>query len=293
MGLDVARADAYYRRALEHYPPGDPWWARGPGQAKAHASADDIVSPAPARTFHHHHDGKASDRWIGLLNPTAVAAVDRADLLLRAAEAASQWGDFRRAVSLAREAVDTIDATAEPTRAAHAHERLGQFLIDASPMRTGLEEILGVCRRAVELAPRDPPTRLRARVTTGLAEALLIARRFQEARGWCHEALAVANAIGSGEDQARALMALAVLEESYHGDTDTARALLRDARARAVATASRSEELRALFVLGDIEFAAGRLTAACATFDDGIKLAEQSGLARSPYGVETRTLGAC
>ena len=94
-------------------------------------------------------------------------------LLLRAAEAASQSGDFRRAVSLAREAVDTIDATVEPARAAHAHGRLCQFLIDVSPMRTGLEEILGVCGRAVELAPRDPPTRLRARVTTGLAEALV------------------------------------------------------------------------------------------------------------------------
>jgi hypothetical protein len=85
-------------------------------------------------------------------------------------------------------------------------------------------------------------------------------------------------------------MALAVLEY-HHGDTDTARALLRDARARAVAVASRSEELRAVVNLGAIEFAVGRLTTACATFDDGIKLAEQSGLARSPYGVETRTLG--
>ena len=86
-------------------------------------------------------------------------------------------------------------------------------------------------------------------------------------------------------------MALAVLEYTHHGDTDTARALLRDARARAVAIASRSEELRAVFALGDIEFAVGRLPAACATFDEGIKLAEQSGLARSPYGVETRILG--
>jgi len=290
MGLDVARADAYYQRALQHYPPGDPGWARGPGQAKVRAGADDIVSPAPARTLH--HLGKASDRWEGIPDPTAVAGVGRVDLLLRAAEAASQSGDLRRAVSLAREAVGTIDATVEPARAAHAHERLGQFLIDASPMRTGLEEILGVCGRAVELAPRDPPTRLRARVTTGLADALIFARRFQEARGWCDEALAVARAIGSGEDENRVLMELAVLEYSHHGDADTARALLRDARARAVTIASRSEELRAVFALGDIEFAVGRLTAACAIFDDGIKLAEQSGLARSPYGVETRTL-AC
>jgi class 3 adenylate cyclase/tetratricopeptide (TPR) repeat protein len=290
MGLDVARADTYYQRALQHYPPGDPGRARGPGQAKVFVGADNIVSPAPARTLHHH--GKASDRREGALDSTAVAGVDRADLLLRAAEAASQSGDFRRAVSLAREAVDTIDATAEPTRAAHAHDRLGQFLIDVSPMRTGVEEILGVCERAVELAPRDPPTRLRARVTTGLAEALLFARRFQEARRWCHEALAVARAIGSGEDENRVLMALAVLEYSHHGDSDTARALLRDARARAVAIASRSEELRAVFALGNIEFAVGRLTAACAIFDEGIKLAEQSGLARSPYGVETRIL-AC
>ena len=290
MGLDAVRADAYYQRALQHYPPGDPGRARGPGQAKVLVGADNIVSPAPARTLHHH--GKASDRWEGIPDPTAVAGVDRADLLLRAAEAASQSGDFRRAVSLAREAVDTIDATVEPARAAHAHDRLGRFLIDVSPMRTGLEEILGVCERAVELAPRDPPTRLRARVTTGLAEALLFARRFQEARRWCHEALAVARVIGSGEDEDRVLMELAVLEYSHHGDADTARALLRDARARAVAIASRSEELRAVFALGDIEFAVGRLTAACAIFDEGIKLAEQSGLARSPYGVETRIL-AC
>ena len=48
MGLDVARADAYYQRALQHYPPGDPGRARGPGQAKVRAGADNIVSPAPA-----------------------------------------------------------------------------------------------------------------------------------------------------------------------------------------------------------------------------------------------------
>ena len=127
----------------------------GPGQAKVRASADDIVSPTPARPPDHH--GKASNRWTRIPDPRAVADVDRVDLLLRAAEAASQSGDFRRAVDLAREAVAAIEPSTDPLRAALAHERLGQFLIDASPMKTGLEEILDVCWRAVELAPRDPP----------------------------------------------------------------------------------------------------------------------------------------
>jgi hypothetical protein len=42
MGLDVARADAFYRRALEHSPLGDR------GQANSPATAADPVVCAPA-----------------------------------------------------------------------------------------------------------------------------------------------------------------------------------------------------------------------------------------------------
>ena len=48
----------------------------------------------------------------------AIAGVDWGDLLLRTAAAAADTGDFRRAVSLAREAVTAIDADRDPSRAA-------------------------------------------------------------------------------------------------------------------------------------------------------------------------------
>ena len=46
------------------------------------------------------------------------AGVDRVEVLVRAAEAASHSGEFRQAVGLAREA--TVDEDAEPLRAATA-----------------------------------------------------------------------------------------------------------------------------------------------------------------------------
>jgi tetratricopeptide (TPR) repeat protein len=213
--------------------------------------------------------------------------VDRVALVLRAAEAANQSGQLRRALSLARAAVDTIDANVEPLRAARAHDRLGQYLLDTLSTKATLEEVLDACGRAVELTPGDPPTPLRARVTTGLTEALLVAGRFGEARRWCEEALAVARAVGTGDEEARALVALAMLEH-HHGDTDSARALLHDARSRAVVTGNRLLELQALRFLGNVEFDVGNLAAACAVLDDGTELAEQSGLAWSAPGVEGR-----
>jgi tetratricopeptide (TPR) repeat protein len=186
-------------------------------------------------------------------DPAAVAGLGRVDLLLRAAEVAYNSAEFRHAVSLDREAVDEIDANVQPLLAARAYERLGQHLLYIHP-ETAIEEILEACRRAVDLVPDDPPTPLRARVSTGLAEALLVAHRYEEARRWCDEALAVATAVSSSDDKAHALMTLAMLEHHHTDtDTDTARALLRAARAQAIAARNDHLELQAQYFLGSLE----------------------------------------
>jgi hypothetical protein len=169
----------------------------------------------------------ALDLWGRVPDPVVAGGIGRIDLLLRTAEAANHSGQLQRAVCLAREAVDAIDADAEPLRAALANERLGRYLIDTYTMEMTTDEILDACWRAVELLPAVPPTSQRARVTTGLAEALLVARRYGEVRRWCDEALAVARAVDSGDDEARALMSLAMLE-LHRGDADTARGRLRE-----------------------------------------------------------------
>jgi hypothetical protein len=218
-----------------------------------------------------------------------VAAVDRVDLLLRAAEAANQSGDLRRAVRLTREVVSAVDTDTEPMRAAFAYERLGQYLLDTFTIDMASEETVEAYRRAVELVPGKPATPLRARVIAGLADALLAAGRPDEARRWGEEALTVARAARSDDDEARALISLAGLERGY-GDPDTARALQGDARARAATAGNRSLELRILQDLGDREFSAGNLPEACTALASGTRLAEQSGLAWSAYGLELRIL---
>jgi DNA-binding NarL/FixJ family response regulator len=174
-------------------------------------------------------------------------------------------------------------------RAAFAYERLGHYLLDEYRLDTSMEEMLQACRRAVDLVPKDPPTPLRARVTVGLAEALFPARRHAEARRWCHEALEVARATDSGDIEAYALIALG-MAALHHGDVDTTRALLRDARTRATEVRNRPLELRARHYLGAFELELGNLDAACATLTDALELAKRSGLSWSAVGVDTRVL---
>jgi DNA-binding NarL/FixJ family response regulator len=255
--------------------------------ALVRAAADASAMSAPAAAFR--HLSQALGLWRRVPDAEVIAGVDRVDLLLRAAEAASQSGELRRAVSLAREAVDAIDTDTEPLRAAFACERFGQYLLDTFAIETASEETVEACHRAVELVPAEPATPLRARVVVGLADALLGARRPDEARRWCGEALAVARAARSDDDEARALISLAILERD-HDDPDTARTLLGDARTRAATAGNRSLELRALQYLGDQEFEAGNLPEACTAFDTATHLAEQSGLAWSAYGLEIRIL---
>ena len=168
-------------------PPGsDPYALAALVRAAANATAES----APAEALR--HLSQALNLWDRLPDPVVVAGVDQGDLLVRAAEAAADSGESSRAVSLAREAVDAIDADAEPLRAALAHERLGRYLLDACTMEGSADEMLDTYRKAVELVPEAPPTPLRALVVAGLADALLVARRYDEVLCWCDEALAVA-----------------------------------------------------------------------------------------------------
>src|SRR4029450_8378264 len=138
--------------------------------------------------------------------------------------------ELQRAASLAQEAAADADADADPLRAAHAHERLGLHLFDVGRM----EGALAGRARAVELAPAQPPTRLRARVTAAMAQSLVNARRREEARRWCDEALVAARAAGSADDEADVLITLGMVDQF----DDPAGACARFAAARAQAAAA-------------------------------------------------------
>jgi DNA-binding CsgD family transcriptional regulator len=217
----------------------------------------------------------------------SVAGLDRADLLLGAAEAASNSGEFRQAVNLAREAVAALDGATDHQRIAMAHERLGTYLLYLDTER--LEPVVASYRRAIELVGADPPTALRARIDAGMAKALKAARRYQEARHWCDEALAVARAADSANEETNALLTLAGLEQRLD-KIDVGRSLLGEARARATAAADRTLQLQVQLRLGVLELDHGDLAAAVAALEEAAALAESSGLTWSAYGIEARLL---
>lgn len=248
--------------------------------ASVQAADEAAAVLAPAETLR--HLSSALKLWERVPDPGGVTGTDRVELTLRAAEAAHAAGDLPRAVALAEDAAAITEQTADAAWAARAHERLGLYL---QHVGRG-EDALRVRARAVELVPAAPPSRLRARVTAAMAQALSNSARRDEARRWCDEALAVARAIGSAEDEADALITLGMIEQ--HDHSASAGRLFAAGRARAVDAGKPEVEARALLDLAWLELALGNLETARAVFDDGVQLAERTGLAWSWFGIAMR-----
>jgi DNA-binding CsgD family transcriptional regulator len=248
--------------------------------ASVHAAEEAAAVLAPAEALR--HLSGALKLWERVPDPTAVTSTDRVELTLRAAEAASAAGEQQRAVSLTQDAATTADDTADPAQAARAYERLGSYLLETGRA----EDALSARARAVELVPAQPPTPLRARVTAAMAQALFNARRRDEARRWCDEALMAARGAGSADDEADVLITLGMIQQ--HDDPAKARSLYAAGRARAAAAGNPEIELRAVQNLAWLEYKQGDLAATRATCDDGAELAERTGLGWSRLGIGMR-----
>lgn len=249
--------------------------------ALVHAAEEAATVLAPAETLRHLSD--ALKLWERVPDPAATTGTHLVDLTLRAAAAASVAGDHPRAIALAQDAAAFADATADRSRAARAYERLGLYLV----ITGRLEEALRARGRAVELVPAEPPSRLRARVTAAMAQALINVRRRDEARRWCDEALMAARGAGSADDEADVLVTMGMIEQ--YDDPASALRLYEAARARAAAASNLEIEGRALIDLGGLEYQLGNLVAARALFDDGAEVAQRSGLSWSGFGIEMRS----
>lgn len=236
---------------------------------------------APAETLI--HLTQALEIWPQLSDAESVAGIDRVTLLLRAAAAAGNSGEFKKAIAFAQEAVKSTDEGSDPLGTALAYERLGEHLYQGDSPK---EQTLSAFRKAEDLVAPDPPSKQRARVTAGLARALLGWRMHDEARRWCDEALAVARAVGATEDETHALNTLATLE-LRHDNIERARDLMLEARSRAVDIGARFQELRSQHSLGALELDEGNLPAALAELDRAVSLAEKYGLTWGQYGINS------
>ena len=208
--------------------PGQPRPPRRPGRAgQGGRRGGQRVRPSEA----YRHLTQALELWSRVPEAEAVAGIDRVEALTRAAAAASDSGEFRQAVGLAREAVEAIDERAEPLRRPRSTSASAATCSTPRWSCRGSRSDAGRGPRAVDLVPERPPTPMRARVAAAMARTLQITRDYDGARRWGEEALEVARAAGSDADEARALIILTFLELRF-GDEATARALLRDADVR-------------------------------------------------------------
>jgi DNA-binding NarL/FixJ family response regulator len=220
--------------------------------------------------------------WDRVPDAAAAAGIGRTGLALRAAAAASAAGELERAAGLARDAGGGAEAGRDPALAARAYERLGMYLFDAGR----IEEALDARARAVALVPAQPPTRLRARVTAAIAQALVNARRRDEARRWCEEALEAARGAGSVADEADVLSTMGMIEQ-FH-DPANARSLFAAARAQAADAGNLEIELRAMYDDAEVGKQLGDLASARAVFDEGAEMAHRGGLEWSRFGIYMR-----
>jgi len=234
--------------------------------ASVRAAEEAAAVLAPAEALH--HLSNALGLWERVPAPAAAAGVDRVELSLRAAAAASVAGELQRAASLAQDAARTAHATSDPARAARADERLGLYLFYAGRM----EEALAALAQAVQLVPAQPPTRLRARVTAAMAQVLVNTRRREEAHRWC--------------DEADVLITLGMVEQ--YDDPAGACSRFAAARAQAADAGNPAIELRALYDLAQVTNELGDLASARAAFDEGAGLAEGAGLGWSRFGILMR-----
>ena len=245
--------------------------------ASVRAADEAAAVLAPAETLR--HLTTALKLWERVPDPAGVTGTHRVKLTLRAAAAAHTAGDPQRAVGLAHDAAAMAEQSADPVWAARAYERLGQYLQHTDRG----EDALRAHARAVELVPAEPPSRLRARVTAAMAQALVYSAHRDEARRWCEEALAVARAIGSAEDEADALITLGSIEWS---DPPKARSLLVAGRVRAADVGRPEIESRAVHNLAGLELQVGNLAGARTVFAEGAELAQRTGLGWSRFGIE-------
>jgi DNA-binding CsgD family transcriptional regulator/tetratricopeptide (TPR) repeat protein len=247
--------------------------------ASVRAADEAAAVLAPVETLR--HLTRALKLWERVPDPTGVTGTHQVELTLHAAAAAYAAGDPQRAVALAQNAAEMAEQRDDPLWAARAYERLGLYLRHAG---RGMDA-LRARGRAVELVPAEPPSRLRARVTAAMAEALANNARRDEARRWCDDALAAARAASSAEDEADVLITLGAIA---WGDPKEVRSLFAAGRARAVDAGKPEVEARALLALASLEFALGNLATARAVFDEGAEWAQRTGLDWSWFGIAMR-----
>jgi DNA-binding NarL/FixJ family response regulator/tetratricopeptide (TPR) repeat protein len=161
----------------------------------AAVEADAIGAPGDAVA----HYQRALELWDSVPDAADRAALDRLEILDRAATSAASVGRFDLAVKLHQEALALAEAAGDVERVALFHTRVGKDLFVAN--RPGAAEEF---EAGVRLVPDDPLSRVRAQVLAAHAQLLMLTGQLERARAVSQAALDAALAVGDRQVEGHA-----------------------------------------------------------------------------------------
>jgi ATP/maltotriose-dependent transcriptional regulator MalT len=183
-------------------------------EAALAAAAADESRYAFAEALAHYE--RALELWDLVPEAVARAGLDRVDLLATAASV-GRFSEPARAVSHVRTALGLVDEDAEPIRAGLLQERLGRYAWITGQGAMSLEAY----RTAVRLIPASPPSEARARALAGLAQILMLQRRYADSAQLADEAIRLARLTGARQIEGHALNTRGE-DRAHDGEVDAA-----------------------------------------------------------------------
>ncbi len=143
---------------------------------------------------------RAVELWDHVVDAQARAGRDRVELLAALANVAG-YHDPSRAVAHIQAAIREVDQAIDPVRCGRLNERLGRYAWIAGQGELAKQAY----RTAVDVAPADPPSEVRARAMAGLAQILMLGGRYVESHAMAEEALGLARTVGARSIEGHAL----------------------------------------------------------------------------------------
>lgn len=241
------------------------WWAAGDWTqaldasiAAADAATAFLAFPEALRYLEH-----ALAAWDRIPDAATGRDLTRLDLLERAADVGYLAGENQRSVELAQAALEGVDATDDPRRAAVAYTRLGRNAWAVNDSTAAFSAY----RQAAALLPADQPSVELARVLAEHGRGLMLTSRFRDAEQRCRDAIAMARAVGARSEEGHATNTLGVCVAEM-GRPDEGLGMLRDALAIATEVGDPDGLSRAYINLVQTLFDCGRLEEAVAVVEE-------------------------
>jgi DNA-binding CsgD family transcriptional regulator/tetratricopeptide (TPR) repeat protein len=266
-----------------HWDAAGAWTQALPARVRAGLAAERARALAEADD----HYQRALTLWERVPEPGAPGGLDWVGLLARAAETAAFVAAPERATALVERALDGVDRTVEPVRAAVLLAQLG-----FGRRLAGREaDALAAFEEAERLLEGAPPSAERARVLADHARMLVATWHMVQAVARCEEAIAVARAVGARAVESHALSTLGVCLDEL-GQLDRAIVLHRQARRIAEEVGDAEAIVRTYINLSHALEVAGQIHDAIDDARKGYQRAHQLGLERATGSLVASNLAA-